>query len=288
MEILHTFLMPSAWLALLTLTFLEIVLGIDNIVFLSIMSSKVPPSQQAHARTIGLLLAMLARIGLLFGISLLMQLTKPLFSFHTSWVDGAITGQSLIILAGGFFLLYKSVTEVHNKLEGMSEQPGVRTNSSHFWSVIVQIVALDVIFSFDSVLTAVGMVSFRDFGYWGAMAIMVLAIVVAVMLMLLFSGPISEFVNDHPTIQMLALSFLILIGVMLLVEAAHLANLSFFGKTVNEIPKGYVYFAIAFSLLVEVLNMKLSDWNNPVRLRKKRGIAGGGRTEKENRKEVSE
>jgi len=269
MEILQTFLMPSAWLALLTLTFLEIVLGIDNIVFLSIMSTKVPPSQQAHARTVGLLLAMLARIGLLFGISLLMRLTKPIFSFDTVWIDGSVTGQSLIILAGGFFLLYKSVTEVHNKLEGVDEPAGIKAPTSHFWRVIIQIVALDIVFSFDSVLTAIGMVSFRDFGYGGAMAIMVLAVVVAVMLILLFSGPISKFVNDHPTIQMLALSFLILIGVMLLVEAAHLANISFFGETVNEIPKGYVYFAIAFSLLVEMLNMKLSRKNTPVRLKKK-------------------
>ncbi|MCD7914008.1 MAG: TerC family protein [Tannerellaceae bacterium] len=272
MEILQTFPMPGAWLALLTLTFLEIVLGIDNIVFLSIMSSKVPPGQQAHVRTVGLLLAMLARIGLLFGISLLMRLTQPIFSFDTDWMDGSVTGQSLIILAGGLFLLYKSVTEVHHKLEGKEDTPEIKTQSTHFWSVIAQIVGLDIIFSFDSVLTAIGMVSFKDFGYEGAMAIMILAIVIAVMLMLLFSGPISAFVNGHPTIQMLALSFLILIGVMLLVEAAHLAHLSFWGTTVSEIPKGYIYFAIAFSLLVEILNMKLNRKSAPVRLRRKAGI----------------
>jgi len=258
MEIFETFLLPSAWIALLTLAFLEVVLGIDNIVFLSIMSSKLPPHEQPKARTIGLLLAMLARIGLLFGISLLMTLTKPLFNIQTSWLYIAVTGQSIIIFLGGLFLLYKSVTEVHHKLEGAKENRVVKSRSHSFWAIIAQIVALDIIFSFDSVLTAVGMVSFREFGYTGAMSIMIAAIVIAILLMLLFSGPISKFVNEHPTIQMLALSFLILIGVMLLVEAAHLSHLSVFGTEVNEIPKGYIYFAIAFSLLVEMLNMKLS------------------------------
>jgi Membrane protein TerC, possibly involved in tellurium resistance len=257
-EILQTFLLPSAWIALLTLAFLEIVLGIDNIVFLSIMSSKLPENQQQKGRTIGLLLAMLARIGLLFGISLLMRLTQPLFSFHTSWIEGAVSGQSLIILGGGLFLLYKSVTEIHHKLEGRVETTSVTSRKSNFGAIIAQIVLLDIIFSFDSVLTAVGMVSFKDFGYVGAMTVMVTAIVVAVMVMLLFSGPVSKFVNGHPTIQMLALSFLILIGVMLLVESAHLAHLTVWGKEIAEIPKGYIYFAIAFSLLVEMLNMKLS------------------------------
>lgn len=257
-EILHTFLLPSAWIALLTLTFLEVVLGIDNIVFLSIMTSKLPEKQQAHGRIVGLGLAMLARIALLFGISLLMQLTKPLFSFHTSWIEGAVTGQSIIILLGGLFLLYKSVTEVHHKIEGTDENVNLTRKGTGFWSIMAQIVALDIIFSFDSVLTAVGMVSFRDFGYGGAMAIMILAVVIAVSMMMFFSGPISKFVNTHPTIQMLALSFLILIGVMLLVEAAHLSHLVILGTEVHEIPKGYIYFAIAFSLAVEMLNMKLS------------------------------
>lgn len=257
MEILDTFLLPGAWIALLTLIFLEVVLGIDNIVFLSIMTSKLPAKQQPHARTVGLLLAMVARIGLLFGISLLMQLTKPLFSFDFSWISGSVSGQSIIILLGGLFLLYKSVTEVHDKLEVPDETKTINSKRNSFWSIIVQIVALDIVFSFDSVLTAVGMVSFREYGYGGAMAIMVLAIVVAVMLMLFFSGPISNFVNGHPTIQMLALSFLILIGLMLILEAAHLSHLNLFGKEVGEIPKGYIYFAIGFSLLVEFLNGKL-------------------------------
>lgn len=266
MEILQTFLLPSAWLALITLAFLEIVLGIDNIVFLSIMTSKLPPKEQPKARFIGLSLAMLARIGLLFCISLLMQLTKPLFSFDTPWVDGSVTGQSIIIFLGGLFLLYKSVTEVHHKLEGASDSDNTGSKPKKFWGIIAQLVALDIIFSFDSVLTAVGMVSFKEFGYAGAMTIMITAIVIAVMLMLFFSGPISKFVNEHPTIQMLALSFLILIGVTLIVEAAHLSQLSVLGTVVGEIPKGYIYFAIAFSLLVEMLNMKLSKKAKPVKL----------------------
>lgn len=266
MDILQTFLLPSAWLALLTLAFLEIVLGIDNIVFLSIMSSKLPPREQPKARIVGLTLAMLARIALLFGISLLMRLTQPLFSFDTQWVDGAVTGQSIIVFMGGLFLLYKSVTEVHHKLEGEEESGKKSSKKISFWSIIAQIVVLDIIFSFDSVLTAVGMVSFKEFGYAGAMTIMVTAIVIAVILMMFFSGPISKFVNEHPTIQMLALSFLILIGVTLLVEAAHLSHFSVMGNEVGEIPKGYIYFAIAFSLLVEILNMKLSKKNKPVQL----------------------
>jgi len=257
MEIIQTLMLPAAWIALVTLIFLEIVLGIDNIVFLSIMSSKLPENEQPRARTIGLLLAMLARIALLFGISLLMQLTKPLFSFTASWISGTISGQSIIIFLGGLFLLYKSVTEVHEKIEVHDESKGIKTKRNSFWAIIVQIVALDIVFSFDSVLTAVGMVSFKEFGYEGAMAIMVSAIVVSVMIMLFFSGPVSKFVNSHPTIQMLALSFLILIGLMLVVEAAHLSHLSVFGREVGEIPKGYIYFAIAFSLLVEFLNNKL-------------------------------
>lgn len=265
MEILETFLLPSAWIALLTLAFLEIVLGVDNIVFLSIMSSKLPPQDQPKARTWGLLLAMLFRILLLFCISWLMKLTKPIFTFDTSWFDGSISGQSIIIGVGGLFLLYKSVTEIHHKLEGEGEANHGKSKTS-FIGVIVQIVALDIVFSFDSVLTAVGLVSFNEFGYTGAMTIMVTAVVVAVMIMMLFSGPVSKFVNEHPTIQMLGLSFLILIGVMLIMESAHLSHISVFGSEVGEIPKGYIYFAIAFSLLVEFLNMKLRKKSSPVKL----------------------
>jgi len=267
MEVLTTFLLPAAWIALLTLAFLEIVLGIDNIVFLSIISSKLPQSQQPRARTIGLLLAMVFRIALLFCISLLMQLTKPIFSFDAGWISGSLSGQSIIILAGGLFLLYKSVTEIHHKLEGESEEANIGKRKVSFVGVVVQIVALDIVFSFDSVLTAVGMVGFNEFGYVHAMTIMITAVVIAILIMLLFAEPISKFVNEHPTIQMLGLSFLILIGVMLLVEAAHLSKLSIAGSIVGEIPKGYIYFAIAFSLLVEVLNMKLRKKSSPVKLK---------------------
>lgn len=265
MEILETFLLPSAWIALLTLAFLEIVLGIDNIVFLSIISSKLPAKEQPKARTLGLILAMCFRILLLFCISWLMKLTKPIFTFDTAWFDGSISGQSIIIGVGGLFLLYKSVTEIHHKLEGESDAVQGKSKTK-FWSVIAQIVALDIVFSLDSVLTAVGLVSFNEFGYTGAMTIMVTAVVAAVMVMLLFAGPVSKFVNEHPTIQMLGLSFLILIGVMLLVESAHLSHISVFGSEVGEIPKGYIYFAIAFSLLVEFLNMKLRKKSKPVKL----------------------
>ena len=270
MEILHTFLLPSAWMALLSLVLLEVVLGIDNVVFLSIMTGKLPANQQAKGRFVGLFLAMFARIGLLFGVSLLMQLTKPLFSFSTSWATGAVSGQSLIILFGGLFLLYKSVTEIHDKIEGAGRTVSTKVKKVGFWRIITEVVLLDIIFSFDSVLTAVGMVSFRDFGYVGAMTIMVTAVVVAITIMMFFSGPISRFVNTHPSIQMLALSFLILIGVMLLVESAHLSNLVLFGREVHEIPKGYIYFAIAFSLLVEVLNMRFSKKSKEARKVKKK------------------
>lgn len=266
-EILETFLSPGAWIAILTLTFLEIVLGIDNIVFLSIVSSRLPQHEQPKARRTGLILAMLMRILLLFCISWLMQLTKPIFTFDTSWLDGSITGQSLIILVGGLFLLYKSVSEIHHKLEGDKEAGEVKAKTSKFWGVILQIVALDIVFSFDSVLTAVGMVSFNEHGYAQAMTIMITAVVVAVMVMMLFAGPVSKFVNEHPTIQMLGLAFLILIGVMLLAESAHLSQLNIFGSTVGEIPKGYIYFAIFFSLMVEVLNMKLRKKAKPVKLK---------------------
>lgn len=267
MEILETFLLPSAWIALLTLAFLEIVLGIDNIVFLSIMSSKLPEHQQPKARKVGLGIAMLFRILLLFGISWLMKLTKPIFSFHTGWFDGSVSGQNIIIFLGGLFLLYKSVSEIHHKLEGQEEAGGKRAVTNGFAGVIIQIVALDIVFSFDSVLTAVGLVSFNEFGYAGAMSIMVTAVVASVIIMMLFSGPVSRFVNTHPTIQILGLSFLILIGVMLLVEAAHLSQISLFGSVVGEIPKGYIYFAIAFSLLVEFFNMKMRKKSAPVELR---------------------
>jgi len=274
MEILETFLLPGAWIALITLAFLEIVLGIDNIVFLSIMSSKLPEHQQHKARRVGLFIAMIMRILLLFCISLLMKLTKPLFSFDTSWFDGAVSGQSIIIFLGGLFLLYKSVSEIHHKLEGKEDSHSNTKVKATFTSVIIQIAALDIVFSFDSVLTAVGLVSFNEFGYGGAMAIMILAVVIAIIIMMAFADPVSKFVNTHPTIQILGLSFLILIGVMLIIESAHLSNISVFGTTVGEIPKGYIYFAIAFSLLVEFINMKMRKKDKPIELKDSKLIDG--------------
>ncbi len=267
MEFLEVFLHPAAWLALLTLTFLEIVLGIDNIVFLSIVTSKLPHEQQPKARKVGLLLAMLFRIGLLFGISLVMSLTKPIYTFSTSWIEGSISGQSIIVFAGGLFLLYKSVTEIHHKLEGANGEVNAAQAKSKFVSAIVQIVALDIVFSFDSVLTAVGLVSFQEFGYGGAMSIMVSAVVISILIMLLFAEPVSKFVNTHPSIQILGLSFLILIGVMLITEAAHLSHLKVMNAEVGSIPKGYLYFAIFFSLFVEFINLKMSKKKSkPVQL----------------------
>lgn len=262
------FLEPAAWMALLTLTFLEVVLGIDNIVFISILSGKLPENQQAKARNIGLILAMFMRIGLLFGITWLMTLTQPIdwLTLNLPFMKGALTGQSIIILLGGLFLLYKSVTEIHHKLENDEENTAVKMIKANLVAVVIQILLIDLVFSLDSVLTAVGMVTPADFGtHEAAMAIMVTAIVIAVLIMLLFAGPVSKFVNTHPTIQMLALAFLILIAVMLLAEGAHLSNLEMFGSHVGAIPKGYIYFAIFFSLGVEFLNMKLKK-SKPVKL----------------------
>jgi predicted tellurium resistance membrane protein TerC len=258
MGILQVFANPSAWLALVTLILLELVLGIDNIVFLSIMTGKLPAEQQKTGRIVGLLLAMVARIGLLFSVSLLVRLTQALITVNFSWLKLSVTGQSVIILLGGLFLLYKSISEIHQKIEGAEEVSDVKAKRNAFGWIIAQIVALDIVFSIDSVFTAVGMVSFRDFGYGGGMLLMTIAIVITVTVMLFFSKPVSSFVNNHPSIQMLALSFLILISVMLLIEAGELAHMSIFGREIKEVPKGYIYFAIAFALLVESLNLARS------------------------------
>ena len=262
---------PDAWVALLTLTFLEIILGIDNIVFLSIVSGKLKPEDQPKARRVGLLLAMGFRIVLLFGITWVLSLKDTLFEVHLSIFDAYINGQSLIIFGGGLFLLYKSVTEIHHKLEGEEDsEKGKASNTLS--SAIIQISLLNLVFSFDSILTAVGLISMKEpaqggFGYEGALGIMILSIVISVIIMMIFAGPVSKFVNNHPTIQILGLSFLILIGVMLLAEGSHLAHFKFFGgDEVNSIPKGYLYFSIFFSLLVEFLNLRLKKSKNPVKL----------------------
>jgi predicted tellurium resistance membrane protein TerC len=258
MEILTN---PDAWIALLTLTFLEIILGIDNIVFLSIVSGKLRPEDQPKARRIGLLLAMAFRMVLLFGITWVMSLKKSFFDFDLGFFSGGISGQSLIIFGGGLFLLYKSVSEIHHKLEGEDETAGGKASNT-LGAAILQIALLNIVFSFDSILTAIGLVSAAEppvgFGTAGAIEIMIMAIIISIIIMMIFAGPVSKFVNNHPTIQILGLSFLILIGVMLLAEGSHLANFKFFGgETVHSIPKGYLYFSIFFSLFVEFLNLKM-------------------------------
>ncbi len=243
----------DTWVALLTLTFLEIVLGIDNIIFISIATSKLPKEQQKKGTNIGLLLAMIFRILLLLGVSYLIAMKEPWFTVNTSWLSTEITGQSIILILGGIFLLYKSTSEIHHKVEGSTEEATVKKKASTLSKVIVQIVLIDIVFSFDSVLTAVGMTNGVD----GALIIMITAVIISMIIMMLFANPVSQFVNKHPTIQMLALSFLILIGFMLITEGAHLANTVIFNNHIGAIPKGYLYFAIAFSLGVEALNMRI-------------------------------
>ncbi|CAM3945419.1 MULTISPECIES: TerC family protein [Flavobacterium] len=267
MEILTN---PDAWIALLTLTFLEIILGIDNIVFLSIVSGKLKEEDQPKARRIGLLLAMVFRIILLFGITWVMSLKESFYDFDLGFFTGGISGQSLIIFAGGLFLLYKSVSEIHHKLEGEEESTSGKA-SNQLSSAIIQIALLNIVFSFDSILTAIGLVSSAEppagFGPAGAIEIMIMAIIISIIVMLVFAGPVSKFVNEHPTIQILGLSFLILIGVMLLAEGSHLAHFSFNGNEVHSIPKGYLYFAIFFSLFVEFLNLKMKKNRKPIQLK---------------------
>lgn len=252
---MEIFLQADTWGALVTLTFLEIVLGIDNIIFISIAANKLPESEQKKATNIGLFLAMILRVVLLFGISLLIAMNAPLFHVELSWFNAGITGQSLILFAGGLFLLFKSTKEIHHKVEGPEENPkDAGTKKKYSLSqAIVQITLINIVFSFDSILTAVGMTN----GVEGAMIIMVTSVILSMIIMMLFANPVGKFVNKHPTIQMLGLSFLILIGFMLIAEAAHLSHAKLFGEAIGTIPKGYLYFAITFSLGVEMLNMKM-------------------------------
>jgi predicted tellurium resistance membrane protein TerC len=233
---------PQAWISLLTLTLLEIVLGIDNVVFISILAGKLPPEQQEKARKLGLMLALGTRVLLLCGLAWMVTLTHPLFSL----LGHSFAGRDLILLGGGLFLLFKSVHEIHDKLEG---EDGGKTKvfRAQFSAVIIQILLLDIVFSLDSVITAVGMAQH--------LVIMIAAVIIAVVFMLLFSGYISDFVNRHPTVKILALSFLILIGVSLIAEAFH-----------QSIPKGYIYFAMAFSLAVEMINLRLKKTPEVVEL----------------------
>jgi predicted tellurium resistance membrane protein TerC len=230
---------PQAWIALATLTALEIVLGIDNIVFISILAGKLPPDQQERARRIGLLLALFMRVGLLLSLTWIIRLTAPLFAI----LGHEISGRDLILIAGGLFLLAKSTHEIHQKLEGDDGASSDRVKPS-FGSVILQIVLLDAVFSLDSVITAVGMVEH--------IGVMIAAVVLGIAFMFMFARTISGFVDRHPTIKMLALSFLLLIGVTLIAEGWD-----------QHIPKGYIYFAMAFSVFVEVLNLRLRKPRKP-------------------------
>ena len=247
---------PSAWIALLTLTFLEIVLGIDNIIFISITTGKLPEEQRKRATKIGMFLAMFMRIALLFGVTVLIAMKAPWFSFDWGFISAQVSGQGIILLLGGLFLIYKSTKEIHEKVDhkGEEEKEIGKSATATFGNVIVQIILIDLVFSIDSILTAVGMTN----GVEGSLYIMIAAVVISVAVMMQFAVPVGNFVNKNPSIQILGLSFLILIGLMLITEAAHLSNALVFGGHVTPLPKGYLYFAIAFSLLVEVLNMKMS------------------------------
>ncbi len=244
----------AVWMSFLTLTFLEIVLGVDNIIFISLITTKIPRELQKKATNIGLFLAMLLRILLLFGISILIGMSQPWIVLETEYISAAFSGQSLILIAGGIFLLYKSVTEIHQKLEGDEHQIGSSNKGKlSLSSAIIQITLINIVFSFDSILTAVGMTN----GLPGSFVIMIVAVILSVLIMMMFAVPVGRFVNEHPTIQILGLSFLILIGFMLILEGGHIAHLNIFGEEIGSVPKGYLYFAIAFSLLVEFLNMRL-------------------------------
>jgi len=231
---------PEVWISLLTLTVLEVVLGIDNIVFISILAGKLPSDQQAKARQVGLSLALFTRILLLCGLAYMVRLTQPLFhlpTFGLSAEPHGVSGRDLILISGGLFLLWKSTHEIHDKLEGEDGQV-TRRLAPTFWGVIIQILLLDIVFSLDSVITAVGMAN--------RIGVMIAAVVIAVIFMLIFSGRISDFVHRHPTLKVLALAFLLLIGCALVAEGFHKA-----------IPKGYIYFAMAFSIGVESLNIRM-------------------------------
>lgn len=236
---------PEIWIGLITLTVLEIVLGIDNVVFISILAGKLPQDQQSRGRRVGLAMAMVTRIILLLSLSWVIGLTAPLFTVF----DFQVSGRDLILIGGGLFLLAKSTIEIHDKLEGSDEHLEARISPS-FASVIIQIALLDIVFSLDSVITAVGMVQ--------ELGVMIAAVMIAVIIMILSSDAISNFVDRHPTIKILALSFLLLIGMMLVVEGMH-----------QHIPKGYIYFAMAFSVFVEMLNLRMRSKEpvEPVKLR---------------------
>ena len=231
---------PEIWIALVTLTVLELVLGIDNIIFISILAGKLPREQRGRARVVGLGLAMFTRILLLISLAWLAHLSEPFFTIG----DRGVSARDVVLLVGGLFLLGKSTREIHDKLEGQEEETKTAAGGPTFRSVIVQIILLDIVFSIDSVITAVGMVE--------QVGVMVAAVVLAVIMMMFSSGPISAFVEHHPTVKMLALSFLLLIGVALIADGLHF-----------HIPRGYIYFAMGFSVMVEMLNLRIRRSKEP-------------------------
>jgi predicted tellurium resistance membrane protein TerC len=255
------FLLTSeAIMALLTLTFLEIILGIDNIVFISIAANKLPEHQRSKATNIGLLIAMIQRIVLLIFVSFLISLKEPFYSFENSWLSIALSWQSIILFLGGLFLIYKSTSEIREKVETPFQDENTLKKKviDSLSQAIIQILIIDFIFSIDSILTAVGMTNGLSPNHNYNLVLMIIAVVISIIIMIGFANPIRKFIDAHPSVQLLGLAFLILIGFMLITEAAHLSQTALFGNTVGAIPKGYLYFAIAFSLFVEFLNLKIN------------------------------
>lgn len=240
---LELFSQSETWVGLFSLTLMEIVLGIDNIVFISIVVGRLPASEQGKGRTIGLALALIFRVVLLFFASWIAGLTEPLFTFR----GFEVSGRDLIMIGGGLFLLAKSTMEIHSKLEGAEDHHGSGKGKAKFWNIIAQVILLDAVFSIDSVITAVGLANH--------LVVMVAAVVLSMIVMLIFAKSVSDFVHRHPTVKMLALSFLLMIGLLLFAEGLH-----------AHVPKGYVYFAMAFSLFVEVLNIRMRKKAKPVEL----------------------
>jgi len=266
-SIVELFSTSQAWFALLMLTIMEVILGVDNIIFISIIANKLPEEKHAPARNIGLLLAMVLRIGLLFGITWVVAMTDPFWVVDFWNVHAAFTGQSVILIFGGLFLLYKSVSEIHHKLEGHNEENNDKASGATFGGVIMQIALINLVFSFDSILTAIGLTQDVARAGFDPLPIMILGVILSMILMMIFAGPIGRFIDKHPTFQILGLSFLILIAFMLLAEGAHVAHVEFADTKIGAIPKGYLYFAIAFALVVEIINMRVRRKGKPVQLR---------------------
>jgi predicted tellurium resistance membrane protein TerC len=239
----------STWVSIFTLTFMEIVLGNDNIIFISIVANRLPEELQPKARNWGLVIAMVLRIVLLFGLSFVLKMQKPFLSFVAFGHEVDVTGQSIILLAGGIFLMYKSISEIHHKLEGDEELLNYKAKDAKLTNTILQITLINIVFSIDSIITAIGLTTI--------ILVMMISVILSMIIMMLFSGQVGSFINRHPSMQMLGLSFLILIGFMLIMEGLHQMHVLGTKNPDEEIvPKGYLYFAIFFSLAVELLNIR--------------------------------